>query len=123
MKITLDLPSGEELVQKKGFDKNGKVQLFHTNNVSRRIEKFMPKQSGALRGRLKQIHNGSEIKVNGRYAKYQFYGMVMVGRAPKRATSKPLQYGTGGPHWDKALVAEEGKVIEAELQAYIKRSV
>ena len=121
MKVTLDLPSAQELIESKGFSKNGKVQLFHTNNVSRRIEKFMPKRSGALRGRLKQIQGGSEIKVNGPYAKYQYHGMVMAGRAPKHVTSKPLQYGTGGPKWDRALVAEEGKVIEAELQAYIRR--
>lgn len=128
MKITLDLPSSEELIRKKGFDENGKVQLFHTNNVNRRIGKFMPKQSGALEGPLKQIRDGTEIEISGPYAQYQFHGMAMKGPPPKVVSDKPLDYSKSknskaGPYWDRALVAEEGKVIEVELQAYIKRSV
>lgn len=119
-KVKIDVPGAAELIQKKGLGPGGRVQQFHTANVSRRIEKYIPKQTGALRGRLKRI-SGTIVKVLGPYAKYQYHGKVMVGRAPKRVTNQSLNYSEGGPYWDRSLVAEEGEVMREELQAYINR--
>lgn len=120
------LPTASQLIRKKGLGKNGRVQMFHTANVSRRIGKYMPHLTGALETKLKHIRSGTEIEVLGPYAKYQYHGKVMVGRPPKIVTNKPLEYTKdfnrrAGPYWDKALIAAEGKAMTADLQRYINR--
>lgn len=125
MKIKVIMPTASQLIHKKGFDANGQVQKFHAMNVSRRIGKFMPHRTGTLETKLKRV-SGTEIIVLGPYAKYQFYGMAMAGKAPRVVTGKPLEYTKdfnpqAGPHWDRALVAAEGKALTSELQAYIDR--
>lgn len=122
------LPTASKLIQKKGLDKNGHVQMFHTNNVNRRIGKYMPYRAPALSTKLKHIRSGTEIEVLAPYAKYQYHGKVMVGPAPKVVTDKPLDYSgskvkhqRAGPYWDRALVAAEGRAMTADLQRYIDK--
>lgn len=126
MNVKLNLPSAAKLVQKKGLDKNGHVQMFHTMNVNRRIGKYMPHLTGTLETKLKHVRSGTEIEILGPYAKYQYYGKVMAGSPPKVVTDKPLEYTTdfnpqAGPFWDRALKAAEGKAITEDLQRYIDR--
>lgn len=124
--VKVDMPKAAELVRRKGLDKDGHVQRFHTNNVNRRITRYMPYRTGALATKLKHVRSGTEIVVLGPYAKYQYHGKVMVGPAPKVATDKDLVYTTtfntqAGPYWDRALVAAEGRAMTKDLQDYIDR--
>ena len=43
----IDLPRAEQLLESKGLGLNGPVQQFHTKNVLRRIQKYMPYRTGA----------------------------------------------------------------------------
>ena len=105
----------------------------------------MPYRTGALSTKLKYIKGTDEIVVLAPYAKYQYYGKVMVnsktGKGPAfipgvgyryrlgttlKATERNLQYDKtknprAGPFWDRALIASEGKAIKADLQLYIGR--
>ncbi len=124
--VKVDLPSAEELIRKKGLGKNGDVQRFHTMNVNRRITRYMPYRTGALSTKLKHVVSDTEIEIIGPYARYQYFGKVMVGKAPKVATDKPLNQkphspgnDRAGPFWDRALVAAEGDQLTRELQEYI----
>lgn len=117
--VKMDLPGAEELIRKKGIGPGGRVQMFHTANVGRRIEKYIPKQTGNLR-RVK-YKTSTQITFSSPYAKYQYYGKVMKGKAPRVVTGKNLNYQEGGPFWDRALVADEGEVLREELQAFINR--
>lgn len=125
-KIKVEMKPVEHIIKAHGLDKNGNAQMFHTMNVNRRIGKYMPHLTGTLETKLKHVRSGTEIEVLGPYAKYQYYGKVMVGRPPKIATEKPLEYTTdfnsrAGPYWDRALVAAEEKAMTADLQRYIIR--
>lgn len=144
MKIKLNLPSGAVLADRKGFGPNGHVQAFHTANVNRRIGKYMPHLTGVLETKLK-IARGTEIVVLGPYAKYQYYGKVMVdsvtGKGPVNipdvgyrfrkgatlaVTDRNLEYTKtfnpqAGPFWDRALVAAEGTALVADIQRYLER--
>ena len=42
MRVTLDFPAAEEILQEVGLDEQGDTQMFHTNNVLRRIQKSFP---------------------------------------------------------------------------------
>ena len=47
MRVTLDFPAAEEFLQEVGLDEQGDAQMFHTKNVLRRVQKYMPYRTGA----------------------------------------------------------------------------
>lgn len=116
-----------QILRDKGLTADGSVQSFHTNNVLRRIIKYMPYRTGAtIKLTVVQTDiNSRYIVTDAPYGKYLFYGKAMEGRAPKRLTSRNLTYTksknpNAGPFWDRALVAAEGAALRADLQRYIK---
>lgn len=114
------------IIRDKGLQAGGRVQMFHTANVLRRIQKYMPKDTSTL---IKSAINQTDIRkpyiiIDTPYAKYQYYGKVMIGPAPKVVTDRPLNYSTAknplaGPFWDRRLSVAEGRALSAELQRYI----
>ena len=148
MKVKLHLPSAAQIVRSKGLAADGAVQMFHTQNVLRRIKKFMPFRSGAMyKITVAQTDiRKPEIVTETPGARYLFRGKVMVDpklgvagfmtpegwRSRKGCfkvlTNRDLQFFKGknpqaGPRWDKALSANEGKAMAADLQRFIdKRS-
>lgn len=146
VKMKLQMDSTSQIVKRLGLDERGDAQAFHTNNVLRRLKKFMPFISGALyKLTVAQTDiRKPEIRTIAPQAKYLWRGKKMVnaktGKGPAmipgvgprykkgtilKVTGKPLKYTTtknpqAGPKWDRTLVAEEGNVIVSELQQYIK---
>ena len=143
--VKIILPSANKLIRRKGLAQDGKVQMFHTQNCLRRIKRYMPFLSGATY-KITVVQTNirkPEIVTNVPYGKYLFYGKVMVNsktgkgpalipgvgyRFPKGSTLVPTDRGLeytktknplAGPHWDRALVANEGKALVADLQRYI----
>ncbi len=145
MNVKVDIPSTDQLIRKIGLDERGAVQRFLTADINRRIGKYMPHLTGVMETKLKYISSDTEITVSAPYARYQYYGKVMVdaktGKGPAnipgvglrykkgtilKATDRPLNYTKthnpqAGPYWDRALVAAEGDALAANLQAYIDR--
>lgn len=135
-----------QIIRGKGLDASGDVQVFHTQNVLRRIQKYMPYRTGAtikLTIAQTDIHK-PEIVTDMPYAKFLFYGKLMVdpktGAAgfmtkngwrsrkgvPKVRSGRDITYTktkhpNAGPRWDRALSAAEGKAMAADLQRYIDR--
>ena len=128
MKAKLKMNPVSQIIRDHGLNKSGDVQKFHTQNVLRRIQKYMPYRTGAtIKLTIAQTDiNKPEIVTDTPYAKYLFYGYAMEGKAPKRVTDRPLNYTKtknpqAGPRWDRVLVAAEGNALAADLQRYIKR--
>lgn len=127
-KVTVDMKPIRQILKAKGLSVSGDVQRFHTANVLRRITKYMPYRTGAtIKLTIVQSPTSKpEIVTDAPYAKYLYYGKVMVGKPPKRPISKDLKYTKtknpqAGPFWDRALVAAEGKALQADLQRYVSR--
>lgn len=125
-KVVAKMLTPDQIIKLKGLDSGGDVQKFHTNNVARRMMKYMPYRSGTLMKIMMLGAGYNKIKVDAPYAKYQYYGKVMVGKPPKVATDRDLQYDKtknplAGPFWDRRLVANEKAVMQRELQAYVDR--
>lgn len=135
------------IITRLGVNKNGDVQHFVTATVNRRLTRYMPYRSGALATKLKFVSGPSEITVLGPYARYQYYGKVMVDPVTKAAgfqdadgqwksrrgvakvlTDRDLDYSLSrqknpraGPFWDKRMMTAEGAQIAMEIQAYVNR--
>ena len=147
MKVKMYLPSAQKIVHSKGLSKDGAVQMFHTQNVLRRIKRYMPFLTGmTYKVTVTQTNiRKPEIVTDVPYGKYLYYGKVMVnektGNGPAlipgvgyrykkgttlRATSRDLSYThtknpAAGPFWDRTLVAHEGRALTADLQRFIDR--
>lgn len=145
MKITVKIKPNDQIRCYQLLRPGGAAQCYHTENVMRRMDKYMPKQTGAF---IKSMHDQTvvstgKIVVQAPQARYLYYGKVMVnektGKGPGyipnkgyryrkgtklRATTRPLTYTKtfnplAGSYWDRRLWAAEGKVLTAELEAYI----
>ncbi len=146
-RIKVEMKPVNTIVTRLGVGRDGDVQRHVTSEISRRITRYMPYRSGALATKLKLVTGPNEITVLGPYARYMYYGEVMVDpvtgaagfldkdgqwksrkNVPKVRSGRPIKYNTGphghplaGPKWDKRLMAAEGKQIAAETQAYVRR--
>lgn len=144
-KIRVEMKPVSTILTRLGVDKNGDVQKFLTMTVNRRITRYMSFRTGAMSTKLKYVKSLTEIEVLAPYARYQYYGKVMVnaatGKGPAfipgvgyryrkgtilKAINRGLQYGTtknalAGPYWDRRMMAAESAQIAAEVQAYARR--
>ena len=142
----LTMKDANQIIKDKGLAPDGDAQAFHTQNVLRRIKKYMPFVSGALY-KMTQIQTDirkPEIVTDAPQAKYLFYGKVMVDSKLKVAgfmtpegwrsrkgvvkvlTGRDLEYTKtknpmAGPRWDRALSAAEGRAMAEDLQRYMDR--
>lgn len=145
-KIQIKMKPTGQIIKRLGLVATGEVQRFHTQNVLRRIVKYMPYTTGATI-KLTQAQTDiskPEIVTNTPYAKYLFYGKKMVDAktgkpgfmtpegwrtrkgSVQARTSGNLVYNRtknkqAGPRWDRALSAAEGKAMAADVQRYIDR--
>lgn len=144
MKFKVKMNPIGKILRDKGLLADGRIQMFHTQNVLRRIQRFMPKQEGEfIKLMIVQTDiRKPEIVVDAPQGKYLFYGKVMIDPkinaagfmtpegwrsrkgSVKVLTSRNLVIKTNknpkaGPRWDKALSASDGPVMAAELQRYI----
>lgn len=144
MKVKVYLPATKQLIHKKGLGARGRAQMFHTQNVLKRIKKYMPYRTGeTYKITVAQTNIAKpEIVTDVPYGKYLFYGKVMIDpqlgiagfltpegwRSRKGSikvlTKRDIQYTRtknpkAGPHWDRTLSACEGKAMVADLQRFI----
>jgi hypothetical protein len=142
----LEMNPVHQILKDKGLDAGGDAQKFHTANVLRRIKRYMPFVSGmTYKVTVAQTDISRPFIITDTpYAKYLFYGKVMVDpklriagfmtpegwrsrkNVPKVRTNRNLQYNktknpNAGPRWDRALSAAEGKAMAADLQRYLNR--
>lgn len=146
-RITVKLKPTGQAMSELGVLPGGAVQRFHTQNVIRRIQKYMPFRTGTTVKLMVTQSPVSEpfVVIDAPYARYLYYGKVMVdsktGKGPAyipnvgyrfrrgavlKSTDRPLKYTItknpqAGPLWDKRLVAAEGEVMREELQSFADR--
>lgn len=89
------------------------AQALLKNEVAKGSDKYVPFQNGVLRKSVQGSINTPEPRLvyDCPYARYQYYGRVMVGRPPKTATNTALHYHTAGtgPQWFEKWKAADGK--------------
>lgn len=137
-KAYLEMHSVGQILKDKGLDESGDVQQFHTQNVLRRIIKYMPYQTGmTIKITVAQTDLRKPLIVTDTpSARFLFNGKLMVsdvtgsawarkGEA-KHVVNQPLSYNKtknpqAGPRWDLAVSAAEGGAMAADLQRYLNR--
>ena len=96
-----------------GIEPNGRVQKFFTNTCYRYMDKYVPKDTGALRETV--TIDSNSITYEQPYAHAQYVGEVN-GEQVKNYTTP----GTG-PYWDRRMVSAEMQDVVAEVQDFIDK--
>ena len=106
MRIEYELKdfSPTKIANKYGFGDNGKAELFLANDCFRRMEKYVPRDTGALATTV-TIRPGS-ITYEQPYAHRQY-----VSNKGKNIRGK---------RWDKKMIANERQVLAREVENYVK---
>lgn len=144
--IKVDMKPVSSVMKGLGVTARGDVQKFHTANVRRRIQKYMPYRSGATIKTM-IIQSPAEepfIHVDVPYARMLYYGKVMVDPqthaagfltengwksrkgVKKVVSNRDIVYDRSknhqaGPLWDRRLIAAEGDAMRQDLQEYVDR--
>lgn len=93
------------------------AQRFVDSEVLRLDDKYVPLRQSNLKksGILGTVIGSGLVRYIAPYARYQYYGKVMVGPAPKQLTSIPLKYHSGDPNrgakWFEVMKARHGRGI------------
>ena len=144
--LKVDTKPVEAILANKGLNITGDVQRFHTQNVLRRIVKYMPYRTGATI-KIMQAQSPVDrpyINLATPYARYLHEGKVMVnaktGKGPAyipnigyrykrgtmlKATDRPMTYTKtknpeAGPHWGERLMAAESAAMLQDLKDYVQ---
>ena len=142
----LTMKEANQIIKDKGMDPGGDVQAFHTQNVLRRIKKYMPFVTSALYKRtvIQTDIRKPYIVTEAPGAKYLFRGMKMIDQKTgvagfmtpegwrsrkgcvKVLTQIPLEYNKSknpqaGARWDIAVSTNEGPAMAADLQRFYNR--
>lgn len=96
-----------------GLEPNGKVQKFFTNTCYRYMDKYVPKDIGALRETV--TIDSNSITYEQSYAHAQYIGEVNGGQVKNYTTP-----GTG-PYWDEKMKSAEIEDVIKEVQIFANR--
>lgn len=98
-----DFNSGK-IVNKFNMQKGGSAQLFLSNECFRRMDKYVPKDTGLLKGTV-TVKAGS-VTYEQEYAKVQY----------KYNKGKGLR----GKYWDKKMLSAEKPMLVKDVEKYVK---
>ena len=96
-----------------GIEPNGRVQKFFTNTCYRYMDKYVPKDTGALRETV--TIDSNSITYEQPYAHAQYIGEVNGGTVVKYTTP-----GTG-PYWDERMKSADMQNVVAEVQNFVNK--
>lgn len=128
--IKVKMNSISKILKDHGLDKDGRVIKFFRDDADRLMNPYVPMQNGMLR-RNKTYPSNHEIKYESLYAKYQYYGKLMLAKngscwakkgEKKIMTKRNLQYHTNGtgPKWDKMMLQRNKNDLVKDIENYIK---
>ena len=144
--MSIQMNSISRIIRNHGVDQRGRVQLFLTNTINRRIGRYMPHLTGTMEARQKHISSPTAIEVVGPNVKVMYYGKVMVDshthKGPANIPGVGYRFRRGatlipsdrninytktynplaGPYWDRRMMAAEKNIIADEVTMFIRRS-
>jgi len=123
----LEMKSIAQLCMERGILVNGKTQAFIDQEVIRLMAPYTPMLSGTLEktATIGTRFGSGQIKQNAPYARYQYYGKLMVssttGSAWSHGEAKVLtetdlqynksQHSQAGPYWFERMKADKKEQI------------
>lgn len=101
--IKFDLSDADKIIQEHGLGPGGSVQKFFTNELLRISDPYTPFSSGILKGTAFISQDGTSIFYNTPYARYLWYGKLMVDPI----TEKGAFFKEGYGFWSRPKVQKQ----------------
>lgn len=101
-KVTLELDPIQKMLVTQGLEEGGLIQKKLTNEIWKHSEPFTPFRTGNLAHNVIMARDGTWFQYLSPYARYHWYGKLMIGPAPKKETDIDLTYQGApmrGPFW------------------------
>lgn len=128
--VKVKMNSVNKILKDHGLNKDGRVTRYLRDDADSLMNSFVPMDNGMLR-RNKTYPKNNEIKYTSPYAKYQYYGKLMLAKngsawaklgEKKVKTSKNLKYHTSGTgaKWDKLMLQRRKNDLIKDVENYIK---
>ena len=128
--IKVKINSTNKILKDHGLEQDGRAIRFLRDEADRLMNPYIPMDNGILR-RNKTYPSKHEIKYISPYAKYQYYGKLMLAKngsswakkgEKKVETSRNLKYHTSGtgPKWDKLMMQRRKNDLIKDVENYIK---
>ena len=128
--VKVKMNSVNKILKDHGLNKDGRVTRFLRDDADRLMNPFVPMDNGMLR-RNKTYPKNNQIKYTSPYAKYQYYGKLMLTKngaswaklgEKKVLTSKNLKYHTSGtgPKWNELMMQRRKNDLVKDVENYIK---
>lgn len=128
--VKIKINKTSQILKDHGLDKEGRITRCLRDTADRLMNPFVPMDNGMLR-RNKAYPNNHSIKYNSPYAKYQYYGKLMLTKSgsswaklgeKKVETNKKLKYHTSGTgaKWDKLMMQRRKNDLVKDVENYIK---
>lgn len=121
--MPIEMKPVETIKDRLGFDADGKIQLFVTNNCARRMDKYVPFDTGTLAetvmldGKPTENVGKDKITYSTPYAKIVYHGV----RGDKELNYHTDKHELAGPYWDQRMISAEIDDIIEETEKYMKR--
>lgn len=121
MKVNVNL-STAAILKKRGLGSDFSARRHLANTVKRLSDPYVPMQQGPLKNTAQIEADAKSIIYGQPYARYQYHGKLMVGRAPKRLTNIDLDHHGApmrGPFWDKRMMQARGNEVVDDLARFV----
>lgn len=122
MNVETNLDGLQTMLQRRGLEKGGRVQMLLTQTCAKEMDPYVPFQQGVLKNT--RTIGIDRVTYRGPYARFQYYGKVMLGIKSHSAWAKSgerkvvtetdLTYHGApkrGPFWDKRMWADKKEKI------------
>lgn len=129
-KIKVKINNVNKILKDHGLNQEGRVIKFLRDDADRLMNPYIPMDNGMLR-RNKSYPSNHEIKYISPYARYQYYGKLMLAKngsswakkgEKKVETNKSLKYHTSGtgPKWNEMMMQRNKNTLIKDVENYIK---
>ena len=128
--VKVKINSTNKILKDHGLDQDGRAIRFLRDDADRLMNPYIPMDNGMLR-RNKSYPSNHEIKYISPYAKYQYYGKLMIAKnvsswakkgEKKVLTSRNLKYHTSGtgPKWNELMMQRNKNTLIKDVENFIK---
>lgn len=128
--VKVKINSTNKILKDHGLDQDGRAIRFLRDDADRLMNPYIPMDNGILR-RNKSYPSNHEIKYISPYAKYQYYGKLMLAKngsswakkgEKKVLTSRNLKYHTSGtgPKWNELMMQRNKNTLIKDVENFIK---
>lgn len=117
VKVDVSMLPARQIMEGLGVTERGRVQEYLNDRVLFHMRPYMPYLSGAMADLQTMPTSPTTIHVGAPYARYVYEGVAASGR-PLEYTQ--IHHPKAGPHWDRAMMQDEGAQIAEEVNEYVR---